>query len=364
MLAGATTLDDRGRAVAVIYPSSLAVGSSDLDRAPIMARFLRGVIRAESERITPGRVVLGVVVCIVLLVISSWVRRAIPGAPPMTGVAVFVGGLIAMALVSRAQTRQTHGGLLSATAVSAGLCGSCGYSLGNLSAEPDGCLVCPECGAAWRACRVTRPHWAVVGDPFAPRERSPRVLRWLGLLPADRVLLGPDARGAYFRMIDRHLYLLPRSARQTLGPERCAKLRRAVGRIGLIRRVLTALLPLALGLRLIILAFWESRGTAPMGRTESALLLFLAGTLVLATVGVIRGHLFCRNDRRGAMMASLGVCGACGDELAGLPVQADGLVTCGGCGAGWRPRGEPFHAVLTEQDREFTGTIIPGESPS
>lgn len=364
MLAGATTLDDRGREVAVINPSSLTVERSDLDLGPIMARFLRGVIRAESERITLGRTVLGVVVCLVLLVISSRVRRAIPGAPPMTGVAIFVGGLFAMALASRARTRRTHGGLLSATAASAGLCGSCGYSLGSLSAQPDGCLVCPECGAAWRACRVTRPHWAVVGDPFAPRERSSSVLRWLGLLPADRVLLGPDARGAYFRMIDRHLYLLPRRTRQALGPERCANLRRAIGRIGLIRRVLTALLPLALGLWLIILVFWESGGPEPMGRAGSVLLLFLSGTLVLATVGVIRSHLFCRNDRRGDTMASLGVCGACGDELAGLPVQADGLVTCGGCGAGWRPRGESGHAGLAEQDRESSGTIIPGERPS
>jgi hypothetical protein len=29
-------------------------------------------------------------------------------------------------------------------------CPSCGYSLGDLAAQPDGCTVCPECGAAWR----------------------------------------------------------------------------------------------------------------------------------------------------------------------------------------------------------------------
>jgi len=28
-------------------------------------------------------------------------------------------------------------------------CLACGYELRGLSAEPDGCSVCPECGAAW-----------------------------------------------------------------------------------------------------------------------------------------------------------------------------------------------------------------------
>jgi len=35
--------------------------------------------------------------------------------------------------------------------VAAGLCGSCGQALKGLLPESDGCTVCPECGAAWRA---------------------------------------------------------------------------------------------------------------------------------------------------------------------------------------------------------------------
>ena len=30
------------------------------------------------------------------------------------------------------------------------VCGPCGYSLTGLAPDPDGCTVCPECGAAWR----------------------------------------------------------------------------------------------------------------------------------------------------------------------------------------------------------------------
>ncbi|GJM18987.1 MAG: hypothetical protein DHS20C14_12000 [Phycisphaeraceae bacterium] len=31
-----------------------------------------------------------------------------------------------------------------------GVCWSCGYDLKGLPAAADGCVVCPECGAAWR----------------------------------------------------------------------------------------------------------------------------------------------------------------------------------------------------------------------
>ncbi len=30
------------------------------------------------------------------------------------------------------------------------LCAACGYHLRGLTSEPDGCTLCPECGAAWR----------------------------------------------------------------------------------------------------------------------------------------------------------------------------------------------------------------------
>jgi hypothetical protein len=32
----------------------------------------------------------------------------------------------------------------------AAICAACGYDLHGLTPEPDGCTVCPECGAAWR----------------------------------------------------------------------------------------------------------------------------------------------------------------------------------------------------------------------
>jgi hypothetical protein len=36
-----------------------------------------------------------------------------------------------------------------------GVCGACAYTLKGLERAPDGCTVCPECGAAWRLSVVS-----------------------------------------------------------------------------------------------------------------------------------------------------------------------------------------------------------------
>jgi hypothetical protein len=39
--------------------------------------------------------------------------------------------------------------------LSQGHCASCGYKLDGLDIEPDGCVVCPECNAAWQHERIS-----------------------------------------------------------------------------------------------------------------------------------------------------------------------------------------------------------------
>lgn len=38
-----------------------------------------------------------------------------------------------------------------------GRCAQCAYRLSDLKPEADGCVVCPECGAAWRAEAIGKP---------------------------------------------------------------------------------------------------------------------------------------------------------------------------------------------------------------
>lgn len=44
-------------------------------------------------------------------------------------------------------------GRLAKAMLEEGLCASCAYPAGASPAAPDGCIVCPECGAAWRVRR-------------------------------------------------------------------------------------------------------------------------------------------------------------------------------------------------------------------
>lgn len=53
---------------------------------------------------------------------------------------------------------------VTGTALAQGVCPACGYALAGLVPEPDGCLACPECHAAWRADRVGPGP----GEPAAP----------------------------------------------------------------------------------------------------------------------------------------------------------------------------------------------------
>lgn len=46
--------------------------------------------------------------------------------------------------------RRTRASHVRESLLNASRCASCGYSLVALVAEPDGCVVCPECSAAWK----------------------------------------------------------------------------------------------------------------------------------------------------------------------------------------------------------------------
>jgi hypothetical protein len=51
--------------------------------------------------------------------------------------------------IGRLVLRHTRAGHVRESLLRAGRCPSCGYSLAALVAEPDGCVVCPECSGAW-----------------------------------------------------------------------------------------------------------------------------------------------------------------------------------------------------------------------
>lgn len=71
-------------------------------------------------------------------------------------------------LVGRLAVRNQTDRLI-AWSLSRSICPGCGYDLERLevTAELDECIVCPECGAAWKAGRIGRP------DPTRPEPFQP-----------------------------------------------------------------------------------------------------------------------------------------------------------------------------------------------
>lgn len=77
-------------------------------------------------------------------------RTTMPGQGSVPAALIGLGGLLLLALWLRgrippAAARHTVGALLELRR-----CPSCAFRLGDSPAEADRCVVCPECGAAWR----------------------------------------------------------------------------------------------------------------------------------------------------------------------------------------------------------------------
>jgi len=143
-----TVTDDRGKRVPLAPPESpLRVGPG---RVAVVARSLPVVTTPEDRRqalrygllITPLLLTTSLlpVVAIIVLGVSPWIVIACTLA---------VSGIECAWLLG--VVRRLHARRLARAYAMTGHCGSCAYALDGLKPESDGCRVCPECGAAWRA---------------------------------------------------------------------------------------------------------------------------------------------------------------------------------------------------------------------
>jgi hypothetical protein len=180
--------DDRGREVEPLRPSSAADLPKDSPQAQLVRRLACNDFTIAGPQAV-GAAILFFIGYVVAMGVVNWL--SLPDWVGSTiGYALFAaGGIMANWLFWTGSAKQ-----IAMTAVRRGLCGSCGYSLEALAPEPDGCLLCPECGAAWRQGRVTRPHWKV---PFIEREEK---RAWWRFPPVHR--LAADDRGGFADVLD------------------------------------------------------------------------------------------------------------------------------------------------------------------
>lgn len=150
-----TVHDGRGREVRTCFPPGR---HATIDVRGVLApesfeRICQSV-GARIERESRGAMIaLGILVGVVgvaLLTPAFFMPHAVIlwmyGLPAMTGSVLIVWA----AMRFRPRMPPVDAEALATAVGAEGICAACGYRLDDLPVEDDGCVVCPECGAAWK----------------------------------------------------------------------------------------------------------------------------------------------------------------------------------------------------------------------
>lgn len=161
-------IDDRGRVLSAVFVED----ADALDDSPHLSKdAIRRVRRAVgADSVFTRSIAPRFILVLLTIFASAGAVNAVLTASgwnwwgwPQTGqtaVLAVVSGCIAY--LCRFLPVRAHRGVLRAV-VNEGLCAGCGYRIDGLPAEPDGCTVCPECGAAWKL-----PSPGATNDPSTP----------------------------------------------------------------------------------------------------------------------------------------------------------------------------------------------------
>lgn len=331
---GASTTDDRGRMVPVPLPGSTRAPSSRFKGDPELGAVM--VRLAESIQMSRGvvvrRLLLVPFVVAAMVVVQVFMFR-FTGTPPWVWlVGLFLMMMVFATLMIRVRQRG-HTRRIVATLLYMGRCPSCAYSPAGVPVQPDGCVICPECAAAWKASRLnfsaapdqlrevfrTERGETVVGSRLAAWRRSPTIV---------------DAR-------DRAVPLLGSRSGvgDGVGNERLALARRAAFRRTLWLRVGGCVLVLG-WIGLIILPqvlHVARRGVGGMAGLHMLMLVVFVpfGALLIWRIAAGRSRLTSRRFAR--TLLEHGLCPSCGGDLLGAEVEADGCSVCSRCRAVWVP---------------------------
>ncbi len=322
-LHGEPARDDRGAVVETL--SVRAIRGANVGKAPkALAKQLKDIVKHRAAGFDPMNLVIGVALALPFL--AGLYFLPIRGLPYHGALVVFV---IFQAWVIRWCAERRMGREVAGTIAAHGLCGSCGYTMQDLPPDPDGCVVCPECGSAWEAERMTRAHWRPENATlFAPRSFAVWALL---ALPG----LGSDARAVLHRRLDTRLASLPAAARAARPEKEWAALRRDLRRIGRWWRVglsVPVFVLLACCVRWLVLEILAAQ-------TDVALAVFLGVTipfLVYVGAAVLCGEWGVRRRAIEDAFVRHGACPVCAAGLERRVTRRGALMCCDSCGCAWR----------------------------
>lgn len=329
MLSRAT--DDNGQAYTPTPISELSRYAESAESrlaTRTLARTLRRVVKEESKRWTPKRAFVNIAMSLFVLVLlfgTMFVFRGmLNGAGLLVVIVLVIAGVIS--IDRRIAQRMMQQGI-GATIVAHGLCARCAYSLQGLEPDEGGVVLCPECGAAWRLERVTRPHWGPTLLPIVPQPGLALRLR----LRRPPVVV--DDRGMLCRRLDGGLAAISRSRRAELGAEFCRELRTAIRRpsrwvrVSMVVAVVAGFVGLA--------AVWPGDPRMDSRELAGVWTLWVLGVCFLLVVlsMTFSNELGVRRRRVVIECVGRGLCASCGGPLA--EAADDGIRVCRHCGASW-----------------------------
>ncbi len=253
--------------------------------------------------------------------------------------------------IVRRQTRCLHSHLADAL-LEVGLCPACGYTLHGLPTADDSCLVCSECGRAWKRARIDRFLSEDAEESVQESSLVRRIFGLYALVPYD----AEDGHGVRRPIVtNRELAAILKGGgetRDTLARERIHRKLRA---LGLVRRIVFAvLLATMYGIGFASTSLGSVTKFSAMTPSIDAFWAMgfsLLGFLVLGImfVGVPLWVLFSGigrpADQAKILLLDEGLCATCARSLSGLSAEADGCTVCPECGAAWRieaNRAEPL----------------------
>ncbi len=306
------------------------------DRRTKLAKYLRDALKTESRRLTPKRAAVGFG-CVLLVVVVAFVReKVVPRGSLLSQVPLFPL-MIGVAAGLHFYYRRGAAGNAAVTAVAEGICGACTYSLQGIEPAADGCVVCPECGAAWKRERIVRPHWSAesAGVLASQTYRPPWWKAFFLAAPPSREQLAPDDRGTFVRVLDAKLHLLDPKRRKEIDPAKLRLLRRSLFATGLGLRIGLAVIPLLIAIGTFLTAAADFSQGEP-DHIIGWVMLVLGFVFLLVTFAAVVSRSFRGPRAVIPVFKHHDMCPCCAESLALAGRDSAGLLVCAECRAAWR----------------------------
>lgn len=318
----AQLVDDRARPVSPVSIAEFVRGGSNEHEAAA-----RKSLGAWITAVGPGRWYLAFLsgrslttlifaAAIYLILLSVGIKMTLGW-----GVALLPPGVVfaLIMLKSRAGTRIVP--LHPPSAAAHGFCGACGYSLRELPLQSDGCIVCAECGAAWRHERLTMGWWQPRPHVACSRENR----RGLG----ERV--ARDSSGVLVPVLTLYGVREQQYAPGRTGNDGWLASTRELTRVNLIPRAAMAIVTMAM----LSGAGWlYSAEDVISYRPRPALMAAMIIIGVLVSIFVLLSDLFITSSDVLALLTLHERCPSCAHRLTRV-VNEEHVVVCTHCGSTW-----------------------------